>query len=140
MPPGVLNYTYAPNISDLIEGDYLLFIRIQENTLGVYWVTTNDNPSITPPIYFMLKQTDMMKFSTTAALYRGLGSTSSPYYTLRGDSYSMSYNNSREINKIAIDTTENLLSLVQTNYTDLLNTNVLVNRNGTRISIQKELS
>lgn len=141
MPAEALNYTYAPALSDLMQGDYLLFIRIQETTVGVYWVTTNATPSIKAPAYFPLKQTDPMTYSLTAALSRGLGPSGSPYYTLRGDAYTLSYNNDREINEVTINDTETLPSLIQTFYTDPLNIAVPINRSGTpRIAMKKELS
>lgn len=140
MPVNAFNYTYAPSIADLMPTDYVLFVRIQENTVGVYWVTNNANPTVPAPVYFGLKQIDPVNVSMNAALSRGLGPTGSPFYTLRGDSYTMSYNNDREINKVPINDTETLPSLVQVTYTDLVNSNVLIDRSGARITITKELS
>lgn len=141
MPPTARTYTYAPLLADLMTTDYVLFIRIQETTVGAYWVTTNANPTVPAPVYFGVKQTDPLSFSLTGALSRGLGPTGSPYYTLRGDSYNVSYNNRREINDVVINDTEQLSSLIQATYTDALNTNITIDRSGTpRIAIAKEMS
>jgi hypothetical protein len=96
--------TYKPLLSDLVLGDYLLFIRVIENIVGAYWVTSNTSVQVTP--FWPSQQTDALTLSMSAPIARGLGPYSTWYY-LRGAGFSagLSVADAATIDVVAIDST-----------------------------------
>jgi hypothetical protein len=93
--------SYAPQLGDLRDGDYLLFIRVYENTVGVYWVTSNNEINI--PTFRVGEAIDAMALeSDTATLHRGLIGYSS-YYLIRGGGGVFSYTQGAGINESEIN-------------------------------------
>jgi hypothetical protein len=93
--------TYAPATGDLRDGDYLLFIRIYENTVGVYWVTSNNDINL--PTFRVAEAIDPLALeSDTAKLQRGLINYSS-YYLIRGGGGSFNYTQGAGINERAVN-------------------------------------
>jgi hypothetical protein len=54
--------SYAPLITDLRDGDYLLFIRVYEKTVGVYWVTSNT--TVTPTCFRVAEAMDLISLES----------------------------------------------------------------------------
>lgn len=78
--------TWAPQPGDLQTNDYLLFIRVYNTVVGVYWVTSNQD--VISPNYWMAKGTDPMVISTdTSAWNHGMGYYSGACYNRGGGSY-----------------------------------------------------
>lgn len=82
--------TYAPAVNEILDTDYLLGIRITDNTVGVYWVTRNTLAE-TPP-YFVITEIDPLKVTYDMPLTRYGGLNGTPYYLLRGRGV-LDYNN-----------------------------------------------
>jgi hypothetical protein len=99
--PSVAYRTYAPQLSDVQPNDYLLFIRIYENTLAVYWVTSNLALDI--PGTQMVENTDQFDAnSQNATIKHGLCYYSS-YYLLRGAGSSLTYSTGGPVDAASID-------------------------------------
>jgi hypothetical protein len=73
--------TWAPTVDDLKLGDYLLFIRIMDDVVGVYWVTSNLD--INAPYIRVSEKTDPIGIEYDAAVSRQ-HSMYSTWYVLRG--------------------------------------------------------
>lgn len=64
--------TWSPLQSDIQSLDYLLFIRVFDNTVGVYWVTSNQ--SVISPNFWTAKGTDPLSMSSSnTPISHGLG-------------------------------------------------------------------
>jgi hypothetical protein len=80
MPPQGYE-TWAPEVTDLVSGDYILFIRIMDDIVGVYWVTSN--ATIDAPYVRISNQTDQLGLEFDTAVSRRY-TTYSTWYLLRG--------------------------------------------------------
>jgi len=128
---------YSPQVSDLMDGDYLMFIRIYENTVGVYWVTSNQTLFVPP--CFVMDTTDTLTLSIDQApLSRGLG-LYSPFYFLRGDGVQFLPGQSQSINGYSINGDLGDTGLIPTTYySDVYNpVSVPIDRSGKKINIQR---
>jgi hypothetical protein len=109
IPDLALTDTYAPDVSEIQTGDYLLGVRIEDVYVGIYWVTTNvsnDMPYCDP-----IAQNDSLVINWTAPMNRGFAGTGVPYYLTRGQNYAD--------------------GAPVGSYTDQNNTAVTINRSGT---------
>jgi hypothetical protein len=123
--------TYAPKVTDLQQGDYILGVRIYEKVVGVYWVTSN--MAIEPPYARYVKDSDSMEMSFTVTPSRGMAVTGTPFYMLRGRG-SIGYNNSGLIinEKPINEAGEAVTDTISNDYSDTLNTTpVTITRAGT---------
>lgn len=73
--------SWMPQITDLVDGDYLVFTRIGGNGIGVFWCTTNC--SVQSPAYFPHQVNDPLTLTATGPVTRGMAPLGSPYYLLR---------------------------------------------------------
>lgn len=129
--------TYAPAIGDINVNDYLLGVRILEDTVGIYWVTSNQ--TVAAPQYFPVAEMDSAVITYAMPLTRGHCGIGTPFYTLRGGG-DLNYNNDvSDINAAAINESTGTPTVPST-YTDKYNTNVTITRNGTVITHAQELS
>lgn len=125
--------SWAPKVSDVNSGDYLVCIKITDTTLGVYWVTSNS--TIQPPAYFPVGEIDPLRITYNMPLSRGGGLNGSPFYVLRGAG-SLNYNTvDAAINSVAINESEGSSGTSNpVTYTDLYNTTpVTIDRSGVKI-------
>jgi len=130
--------TYTPPISEVLEGDFIWCIRIYENTIGVFWVTSNLTASA--PNVRGVKVTDGLTLGMrNIPLRRGDGMYS-PYYNIRGGGTN-SIQNSLAIDAQPIDASIDSGSKIDVYYADIPNpTPVSINRNGVVFNISKEFS
>lgn len=130
--------TYAPLITDIRDGDYLLFIRIYESVVGVYWVTSN--ASLHAPSFRVAEALDPFEIqSSDCPIRRGLAYYSS-YYTVRGGGGEFTYAIGMGINEIGINEggTE-AVNPITISYADDENvTPVIVDRNGTVLKFRRD--
>lgn len=132
-----MNSTYAPDISDVLVNDYLLGVRILEDTVGIYWVTSNQ--TVDAPQYFPVEEMDKAVITYDMPLTRGHCAIGTPFYTLRGGG-DLGYNNVvSDINASAINDGSGDVT-VPSSYTDKYNSNVTIDRSGTIITHAQELS
>lgn len=94
--------TFNPSVSDLRDGDFLVFSRIGDGCVGVFWATTNFQLD-TPP-YIPHQSPDALTMTITGPVTRGMAPHGSPYYAVRSGGSSISYNKSNELNRNAINT------------------------------------
>lgn len=136
--PKVGYQTYAPDVTDLRDGDYLQFIRIYENIVGVYWVTSNSGLHNT--CFRVAESLDPYSAeSTNAQIRRGLSYYSS-YYTIRGGGGEFTYAVGMGINEVAMNEggTEATNPITIT-YADESNpTPVTVDRTGTVLKFRRD--
>lgn len=93
--------TWAPEKTDVMQGDYLLCVRIIPSVVGVYWVTTNQ--TVKAPAYFPVGELDPLVATYDMPLTRNGGYNGSPFYVMRGRG-SMNYNNESDaINETPIN-------------------------------------
>lgn len=130
---------YTPTVFDVKRTDYLLVVRIYEDTYGVYWITSNDSDLITN--FFIINNSDTLVVSIVAPMMRGLAATNCPAYMLRGANYTLNYSstgggeNSIPTNGFGTmpDTS------ITVNYMDELNTTVPLDRTGTTLILRREV-
>jgi hypothetical protein len=104
--------SWAPDISYIQPGDYLLGVRISDNSVGIYWVTTyvgNDLPPYAP-----VAENESLAITFNAPINRNKAATKTPFYLTRGQGDPSG-------------------TPVQT-YTDSLNNNVPIDRSGRYIT------
>lgn len=122
--------TFAPNSSDILDGDYLLGVKVTPKTVAVYWVTTNSKVVAAP--YFVVGSIDPSVFTYSMPPTRGVAAQGSPYYALRGRGQLNYTGIGTAIDQSAINQAGSVGSptLVQ-QYTDIYNqTNVTMDRSG----------
>lgn len=125
--------TWSPGVDSVKPGDYILCIKITEDVVATYWVTTNY--TINAPAYFPVHEQDPMKLTFTSKPSRGMGLNGAPLYVMRGAG-ELDYNtDSSEINRLAInDGVANSDGQV-IHYSDLYNPiPVVMNRSGVLIT------
>lgn len=131
--------TYAPTVADINSGDYIMGIRILEDTVGIYWVTSNQ--MVAAPSYFPVEEIDTATFTYNMPLTRGHQAIGVPFYNLRGIG-TLNYNNvNPAINGAAINDGSGYASptLDGTAYSDNYNSNVVINRSGVLLVHAQEL-
>jgi hypothetical protein len=128
--------TYAPTAADITVADYLLGVRILEDTVGIYWVTANQD--VVAPQYFPVAEMDSAIITYGMPLTRGHSGIGTSIYTLRGRG-DLGYNNVvSDINAAAIENSTGDV-IVPNTYTDKYNSNVTITRGGTVITHAQEL-
>lgn len=129
--------TWAPTgPADLNVDDYLIGIRIFDQVLGIYLVTSNTN--MATRFYEPVEDNDNLTLTMTKGISRGMGPTSSPYYVVRGRGY-LDYNNVlSEINADAINEGGPLnTSVLDNSYTDSINTVPMVMDRSGKVLVHK---
>jgi hypothetical protein len=108
-----------PNSSYLSPGDYLVGIRILDDIVGVYLVTTaNYNFS---SMEFSVNSNESLMITTDTPISRGLGPTGSSFYLTRG-SGTLNYGNLNPvINALATDESTEYSSTTDRNFSDTKN-------------------
>jgi hypothetical protein len=130
---------FKPKIEDLSNADYLIGVRIHENVVGIYLVSTN-NP-VSDAMYSVVTDNDNMQIDVNSRPNRGFGIGSSPYYLLRGRG-NLGYNKSMlEINAAPIN--DNMVfddTLTNNAFSDTINiVPTIIKRDGTFIKHRTEL-
>ena len=88
-------------LTDISPGDYVVGIRILEDLIGLYFVTSN--MALKAPYYDPVLTNDQVSIAVTGPMMRGLCPTQSPLYLTRGRG-GLSYNNVyTEINAASIN-------------------------------------
>jgi hypothetical protein len=128
--------TYTPLVTDLKRTDYLLVVRVYEDTYGVYWITSNDSDII--PNFFVLEDSDTLVISITAPMMRGLAASDCPAYMVRGANDALNYSTGGGTNTSAINESIQDTGITVT-YTDNVNTAVPLNRAGSTLILRKEV-
>lgn len=129
--------TYAPNVSDIQDGDFLWFVRIMDNTIGVFWMTSNLAVSApnTRPVLTGDETTIGMR---NIPLRRGDGMYS-PYYNVRGGGTN-SVGNSLAIDSQPINSSIDSGSKISVYYVDDTNpTPVPIDRSGVVFNMRKQV-
>lgn len=131
--------TYAPLVGDLVSGDYLLFIRIMDQGIGVYWVTSNQ--TVNAPPYFPITNADPVHLEMNAApIMHGLGPLGSPYYLLRGASNSLAFTKRMSVNSFCINSRMSTSYTLPITYQDTFNPLTTINRNGVPLNHRRDLT
>jgi len=129
--------TYAPTPADVGLADYLMGVRILEDTVGIYWVT--ENASIESPQYFPVEEMDRAVISYDMPLTRGHQAIGTPHYTLRGSD--LNYTGDSSIDGTAINEESGYNNSITPNtYSDKYNSSVTITRGGAVITHAQELS
>ncbi|MCI4437452.1 MAG: hypothetical protein JHC33_11655, partial [Ignisphaera sp.] len=128
--------TYTPLVTDLKRTDYILVVRVYENTYGVYWITSNDSDTI--PNFFVLEDSDTLVISITAPMMRGMAAADCPAYMIRGANDTLNYSTGGEMNTSALNESTPYTDITVT-YTDNINTAVPLNRAGSTLILRKEV-
>ena len=120
--------TYAPLQTEVKSGDYLLCIRITQETVGVYWITTSTLETI--PAFFTEGHIDPLVVTANMPASRGAGINGAPYYVTRGVRLSDYNTVSEAINIIAVNADSGSPTVITSDaYTDKYNsTPVVVDR------------
>jgi hypothetical protein len=134
------NATYAPPVSAINAGDYIMGVRILENTVGIYWVTSNQ--TIDAPQYFPVAQIDAADITYSMPITRGHQGICTPFYTLRGRDAVLA--NTGDVDGVQID--GNAINLGRGSisfpdtYSDSYNSTTTIGRDGSVITHAQELS
>lgn len=131
--------TYAPDVSQVLAGDYIMGVRILEDTVGIYWITSNQTAAL--PSYFPVEEIDTATFTYAMPITRGHQAIGVPYYNLRGAGVLNYTNVNGEINGSAIDEALNSPTLDRSGYyADKYNTTVTtMDRSGVKLVHAQEL-
>lgn len=94
--------TWAPSnpSSDILDGDFLIGVRIFDNILAIYWVTSNQ--VINCPMRIE-SNSEQLNMQVSMTLNRGMGPTSSPYYLHRASAV-FDYNSNTVTSNLYNDT------------------------------------
>jgi hypothetical protein len=119
--------------SQILSGDYLYVVKIVNDVVGVYWITSNLEIEVPP--FFSIPEEDALEITIPAPLNRGMLSSGSPVYALRGRGMTV-FDSSGAINEASINSTSGPEAQVVSNsYLDSKNTTpVVLNRSGVRIN------
>lgn len=123
---------FTPNISELKNGDYLLFVHIDEYIFGVYWITTNLTYKGSP--YVSIDRTDEPVVETNGLFNRGMARGSSPWFWMRGTAEIIG--DTKAINTFAIDNDPLGSSSVEVKYSDDLNDTQTMDRSGVILKVR----
>ena len=128
---------YAPAKTDIQINDYLMGVRIMEDTVGIYWVTSNQ--TVDAPQYFPVAEMDTAVITYSMPITRGHSGIGTPFYTTRGGE--LNYSGDSSIDGFAIDDSSGYNNDITPNtYTDKYNTStVTITRGGTVITHAQEL-
>ena len=111
--------SWSPTESQVLIGDYLVCIRVIDDVLGVYWVTSNTSDLNT--IGFPIENIDPLEVKITTTPHRGMGISGSPFYLNRGVG-TLNYNNApTSTDGVEINEDSYLLSTLIGNYSDTEN-------------------
>lgn len=134
---------YKPQLSALKERDYLLCTRVYDRIIAVYWVTSNASLSAaTTPFVQLMPDTDVLQVVDEAQpLTRGLGlSMGIPFYTTRGGVFNVAgVPPEGAVNQFAVNENTEGSYVPERLYSDTLNSEIVINRNGTRLQVSKTL-
>jgi hypothetical protein len=123
--PSVGYQTFTPQVTDIRTGDYLMFIRIYESAVGVYWVTSNFDLNV-PSVKLIEKDDPITISSDNSHLRYGLAPYSS-YYLLRGAGGTITFGvggpvDAGPVDTISVDgTSSSMTSSVDRIYSDQVN-------------------
>lgn len=134
---------YIPQVSAVKERDYLLCTRVYDRIVAVYWITSNPSLSATStPMVQLMPDSDEMVISDDAQpLTRGLGLvTGIPFYTTRGGTFSVEGEPPKGgVNQVAVNMNQEGSYLPERKYSDTLNSELSINRNGAKLAVRKIL-
>ena len=121
--------TWAPQVTDVQSGDYILGVHITDSVVGMYWVTTN--MTVFPPTVYAVEDMDHLEVVTNRPIDRAGAAGLTPYYLARGIGY-ISAAPLPATNEIAINEGTSNSSASQV-YSDEYNTSVPISRTGTTL-------
>lgn len=131
--------TYAPLVGDLQSLDYLLFVRLYDDKVHVFWITSNNDVNATA--YNTINRTDPLAVETDdLEIQRGMGYHSGVHY-LRAAGAAYTYGSSSGINGPGIDGNLNsgVSATVAVTYTDQKNVApVTIDRSGRVVKIRRD--
>lgn len=136
--PQLSYQSYAPLFTDVFGGDYLLFWRVYENTVGVFWVTSNS--ALEVPFFKVAETTDPIAiYSGDSPLKYGLAPYST-YYLLRGLGGNIATTLGNTIDSVPVDAKEFAGSSALTKlYADDANpVAVSITRNNTKLNFRRD--
>ncbi len=120
--------TYIPDPSELRETDFLVFTRIVDGGIGVFWATSNMTAE-TPP-YWGHDESDVLNIRLNGVMTRGGAPMGSPIYMTRGGGLTIGYNNSRAVNDQAVNEDISDSASIEVVFSDAFNTPFTVDRSG----------
>ena len=106
--------SYAPLSTDILDSDSLLFVKMFEDIMAVYWVTTN--ATVNPPAYIPDYEMGALTTKIVGTRTRGQGIIGQPVYMSRAYTYPLT------------DTDHTCMI----DFSDLENTDVGIDRNDAR--------
>jgi hypothetical protein len=129
--PDMSLQSWAPDVSEVHTGDYILGVRIYDKVVGLYWVTSNF--SVKAPYANYVPSNEPLTISVNSAPQRGMITTGSSYYMLRGRGSSDYNRTGLVINEEAIDeASQAAAETIQNNFSDSANiTPIGFTRSGT---------
>lgn len=139
IPDLAMGTTYAPAQTDIQATDYIMGVRIIEDVVGIYWVTTNQR--VDSPQYFPVGQADSAVIQYSMPITRGHQGICTPFYTLRGGD-PLDYSQvAAAIDEAAIDDASGYNNAVTPfTYTDKYNPLTAIHRAGSGIIHAQELN
>lgn len=112
------NYrVFTPAPGDINQNDFLVFVKIVDYTVGVFWATQNQE--VAPVPYWDNDGDDILTMSIPGKLYRGMGPLGNPAYVLRGDGLDLGG------------------GVTQVGYSDADNTPMVLDRSGKVLTTRK---
>jgi len=131
------NYrTFLPVKADLKEEDFLVFVKIVDYTVGVFWATTNFDVRTVP--YWSNEGDDPLSIDISGIMARGMGHLGSPAYVMRGAGMAIGASNGSSVDDLAVNEDVGPSSFInQVDYSDLVNTPMTLDRSGKSFKIRK---
>jgi hypothetical protein len=131
------NYrVYTPAPSDIIPGDFLVFVKIVDYTVGVFWATSNMVARTVP--YWANEGDDTLTMDISGKLYRGMGPLGNPAYLLRSADISMTYADGSSVNTEELDSMNDTSAIITTvAYEDAFNPPMVLDRSGRNLKTRK---
>lgn len=127
---------FTPKPADIQQGDFLVFVKIVDYAVGVFWATSN--MGIFPDPYWANEGDDTLSMDISGKLARGMGPLGSPIYLLRSAGIEATYSEGSSINTEELDSMNPSSAIItKVNYSDNENLPMIMDRSGRSLITRK---
>ena len=126
---------YKPLVTDIKEFDFLLFCRVTEEVIAMWWVSENQMTEGWP--YIECRETDKLTIDVTGPISRSMAGLGSPYFFLRDRIKVLDLDGSNAINEDSTNSEiEDTTSITGLKYKDMINDEQIIDRSGAILTIR----
>ncbi len=130
--PSQSYYNYIPGSGEIMEADFLVFVRVMDGYIGVAWATTNMEVSLDP--YYRHEVNDKLAVTIDGGITAGLGIHGQPCYVTMGILPNYADITDFSINGVALNESFEDNTIPTVNYSDTENTIGLLDLSGNSLT------